>query len=67
MKTYLAKTKCVIADEDFKTAAALGIKPIPKGATVEVVGTYTNHYGKYIKIKYQGYIYYTKDEYLERI
>lgn len=67
MKTYTAKTNCIIKDEDFKTAEALGIKPIPKDTIVEVVGTYTNLHGHYVKIKYQGYIYYTKNEYLDKI
>ena len=67
MKPYKAVTNRIIEDEDFKTAAALGIKPIPKNAVVEVIGTFQNYYGNYIKVKYQGYTYYTKAEYLDKI
>ena len=67
MRPYKAKTICEIADEDWKTAAALGIKPIPKGAEVEVIGTYSNFYGTYTKVKYQGYVYYTKAKNLTRV
>ena len=66
MKTYTAKTNRIIMDEDQKTAMALGIEPIPKGAIVEVIGTYNNFHGSYIKIKYHGYVYYTKEEYLDK-
>ena len=66
MKTYTAKTNRIIQDEDASTAKALGIEPIPKGATVEVIGTYNNTRGHYIKIKYHGYVYYTKEAYLDK-
>lgn len=66
MKTYTAKTNRVIQDEDASTAKALGIEPIPKGATVEIIGTYNNTRGHYIKIKYHGYVYYTKEAYLDK-
>ena len=66
MKTYTVKTNRIIQDEDASTAKALGIEPIPKGATVEVIGTYNNARGHYIKIKYHGYVYYTKEAYLDK-
>ena len=62
MKTYTAKTNRIIQDEDASTAKALGIEPIPKGATVEVIGTYNNTHGHYIKIKYHGYVYQKKQD-----
>ena len=67
MNTYKAKTNRNIEDEDWKTAVALGIKPIPKGAIVEVIGTFNNYYGSFIKVRYQGYTYYTKKEYIDKI
>ena len=67
MKPYKVKTNREIMDEDSKTAEALGIKPIPKDTIVEVVGTFQNSRGSYIKIKYNGYIYYTKAAYLNKI
>lgn len=67
MKPYKAITNTVIQDEDWKTASALGIKPIPKGTIVDVIGTFQNFYGNYTKVKYQGYTYYTKAEYLDKI
>ena len=67
MNTYKAKTNRNIEDEDWKTALALGIKPIPKGTVVEVIGTFNNFYGNFVKVKYQGYTYYTKQAYLDRI
>ena len=67
MKPYKAITNQIIQDEDSRTAAALGIKPIPKGAVVEVIGTFQNYSGNYTKVKYQGYTYYTKEKYLDKI
>lgn len=67
MVPYKAITNTAIEDEDWKTASALGIKPIPKGTVVEVIGTFQNYYGNYIKVKYNGYTYYTKAEYLDKI
>ena len=67
MKSYKAKTVCEIQDLDWKTAAALGIKPIPKGAIVEVIGKLSNRRGTYTKVKYNGYVYYTDGKNLTNI
>lgn len=67
MRPYKAKTNCIIEDEDQRTAVALGIAPIPKGAIVEVIGTFQNLSGSYVKVKYKGYTYYTKQTYLDKI
>ena len=52
MNTYKAITNCLIEDEDWKTASALGIKPIPKGVVVDVIGTFNNYYGSFVKVRY---------------
>ena len=67
MKPYKAKTNKEIFDEDAQTATALGIKPIPKDTVVDVIGLFENQRGSYVKVKYKGYIYYTKAAYLNRI
>lgn len=67
MNSYKAMTVCEIADEDWKTATALGIKPIPKGTVVEVIGTFSNFYGTYTKVRYNNYVYYTKAKNLQKI
>ena len=67
MNTYKAMTNRTIEDEDWKTASALGIKPIPKGVVVDVIGTFNNYYGSFVKVRYQGYTYYTKSAYLDKI
>ena len=56
-----------IFDEDTKAQASLGYKNIPKGATVELLGRYRNMYGEFVKVKYHGNIYATKDEYLRSL
>lgn len=60
---YWLRKGCIVEtiketyEQDFKTAIAKGIKPIPKGEKVTVYSVMQNFYGKYLRVFYNGRIY----------
>ena len=60
IETYIAK-------EDIYDSAGYNHPKIPKGAQVKFISEYTCFYGRFIKIAYDGYTYYTKPEMLKKI
>lgn len=52
-------------DEDWETQCAKGYSDIPKGAEVKIKGYTTNLYGHYIKVIYNGILYYVKPSKIE--
>ena len=55
-----AITKKELCDEDWQTQLAQGYENIPANTTVDVIGDITNLYGIYIKVIYNGNLYYVK-------
>lgn len=60
-----ANAKRELSDNDWKTQLARGYKNIPKGAEVEFIEDYTNLYGIFAKVRYDGQIYYVDKEELD--
>ena len=52
------KQKCM--DEDWKTQLAKGYPIIPANTEVDYEGEFFNFYGKYVKVRYKGILYYVK-------
>ncbi len=44
-------------EEDWKTALAQGIKPIPYGTELNAIGVYRNLYGTFLEVEYNGRCY----------
>lgn len=49
-----------VYDEDWQTAVARGNSYIPKGTKVVLEDVITNFYGKYLCVRYNGYLFYAK-------
>lgn len=57
-------SKRYFAKNDIYDVAGYNLPRIPNGAEVAFISQFTNFYGRYIKIRYQGHTYYTKPEML---
>ena len=51
-----------VVDEDWKTAVAKQKESIPKGAEVKYAGSFSNYYGNWWQVKYNGCLYYVNPE-----
>ena len=58
-KPFTVTTVKDVQDEDWKTAIAHNLKPIPAGTELQVT-YYLNFYGEYFKAEYNGHIYYIR-------
>lgn len=61
--------KCIakkeLFDHDFKTSAIHRKPKIPAGSEVQYIETICNFYGKYSKVKWNGFLYYVKPDDIE--
>lgn len=56
-KSFKIKTAREISDEDWKTALAQGIDPIPAGEHLDAE-VFNNFYGTFLKVRYKAWWYY---------